>query len=130
MKRLKKYLILIAIGCACVPLIGIWRGLYSAEEAKDVLRALCDCFTIPAVMLIGVGLILFCSNGGAFDMLSYGVQSLWYVLRSDEKRKQRPSFTEYREKRQSKRAEFIPYLIVGCSFLVVALILLLCYNNV
>lgn len=128
-KKLVGYLLLFGIGLAFVPLMGLWRGMYSAADAAELLKALCDCFTVPAMVYLLLGLLLWCGKGGAFDMLGYGTKMFFSVF-SREKRGEKESFYEYRQRKQKSPRPIRPFLIAGAAFLIVAVALLIAFYSV
>ena len=58
------------------------RGLFTAGEIPEIRKTASDGCFVASVCLIGFGLLLFAGNGGAFDMLAYGVKSVFSVFRN------------------------------------------------
>ncbi len=129
MKRVLPYIITAVIGALVVVTVICGLQIWSASSTQVVLGTLCDAFFVAGVLIFGVGLLVFCSNGGAFYMLSYGIIKLIDLFRRGAKGKYK-DFYEYAESKKEKKRSFGFMLIVGIGFLVVAVALLIAYNNV
>ena len=101
------------------------KGLFTAGEIPEIRKTASDGCFVASVCLIGFGLLLFAGNGGAFDMLAYGVKSVFSVFLPEEKRKTRETFYEYSARRQAKKKPFALPLVTGCGYLVLSLLFLL-----
>ncbi len=44
-----------------------------SKTGKTLMGELSDAFFVPGVITLGIGLLVMATNGGAFDMLSFGV---------------------------------------------------------
>lgn len=131
MKKGKKtFLILIAIGAVFVPLMGWWQGLYTAKTATEVFKILCDCFFVPGFFFVLMGALIYCTDGGAFDMIGYSVKSVFGVLSSRKNGKAKESYYEYRERKHTERHLLAPFFLAGGIFIAVAVTLLILYYNV
>lgn len=117
-------------GLVAAIVIAAIQGLFTANDVKTVLIALCDSFTVPGVIYVCAGLLIFCANGGTFDMLGYGVKAFFSVFQSAEKMKQnKESFADYRERKRSEKRPFVYLIVIGAAFLAIALVLLIVYIN-
>ena len=101
------------------------RGLFTAGEIPEIRKTASDGCFVASVFLIGFGLLLFAGNGGTFDMLAYGVKSVFSVFQPAKKRKNRETFYEYRTRRQAKKKPFALPIVTGCGFLVLSLLFFL-----
>ena len=101
------------------------RGLFTAGEIPEIRKTASDGCFVASVCLIGFGLLLFAGNGGTFDMLAYGVKSVFSVFLPEEKRKNRETFYEYSTRRQAKKKPFALPVVIGCGFLVLSLLFFL-----
>lgn len=50
------------------------RDHFSAQDPAQIYLNLADAFTIPAVVMLMVGLLLWVSSSGGFDMIGYGLK--------------------------------------------------------
>ena len=124
---LKKLLIVTGIGAVCAVGVCWSRGLFSAREARDVVRILSDGFFLVGALLLAWGALVWAANGGAFDGLTWSVKTLVWRIRPDyDDVKQ--SFAEYREQREKKARSPKVTLLAGAVRLVPAFLLTLVYN--
>jgi len=102
---------------------------FEAEDAKGVIWALCDSFTVPGVLFAGIGALSYFAYLGAFDGIGYaftnfGLHNLW-VTKQPKKYK---SFYDYKVAKDEKGRTWWPHiLIVGLTSLAISLILLIVY---
>ena len=129
-KKLKITLISSGAGLALAVIIAAVRGVFTADSAKEILLSLTDGSFVSAILLLGVGLLLYSGNGGTFDMLAYGTKTLFSVFQSDQKRKERESFAEYRARKSETPKPVLPFLIAGLFCLALSLCLYVGYANV
>lgn len=111
MKKALKYLITAAVGLGIVVIIILAKDIFGQTNTNDVMHILCDAFFASGVSLSCVGLIVFASNGGAFDMLAYGVQILFYmfaeIFSGGTIKRKHKDFTSIKNQR---KADIIPCL--------------------
>ena len=131
-KQLKS--LLIKSGTALVLGLGIALAFYNSRngEALDLVeqyRVLCDAFTIPGLMMILVGLLLWLSGLGALDAIGYLFR---YVVQAFV-----PGVTkvvhylDYVEEQREKRAKGYGFLFVaGGILMVVAIVYLVLFYGV
>ncbi len=126
-KKALPYIIASVIGIIIFIIIICTKTIWNAQGAKEIMQILSDAFFVPGVLLAGVGLIIFASNGGAFDMLSYAVIRIFDLFRKDAKNKKYKDYYEYREAKKEKKRNMGFLLIVGIVFIVLAVIFLIIY---
>ena len=74
-KRLKSFLMSLLVGVLlCAMVIFINR-----DQGYGLLRQLCDGCFVAAVLLLGAGVLRYVTNQGAFDVLGYGLQSVFHL---------------------------------------------------
>ena len=129
MKNYVKYLITAAVGMAIAVAYALVKDVFSQTDTQEVLKILCDAFFIPAVFITSFGGLVCASNGGTFDMISYGVQRLFGLLQKDVTKVKHRTFHDYREERQKKNRSFGYLLVVGLAFLLVSIVFLIIYSN-
>ncbi|MBE6569035.1 MAG: DUF3899 domain-containing protein [Ruminococcaceae bacterium] len=116
---MKKYLITILAGLLAVFLILWAKDIFVQTETVVVFHILCDAFFAVGVVITGVGLLIFSTNEGTFDMLSYGMSVFADMFRRKPLRKY-DTFYDYRVSRQDKKLHFGFMLICGLLFLAVS----------
>ncbi len=129
-KRLLKYLITAAVGLIVVFAVCWLKGVFQAEEARTVVRIVCDAFTFVGLLLVCFGFLTVLNKAGAFDGLAYSMKSLVRVFRNyrgdDESSK---SYYDYKKAASEKRKRAWHLVIVGAGFLVVAIILVIVHGS-
>ena len=120
-KLFAKYGICSIAGIAVLMFILINRGFFEATDPTLKVLYLADAFTIPGVLMLMVGVLMWLSTKGLFDILSYSLGRLGRSLipfskTTDEK------FYDYRERKSANRIKEYSFIfIVGCVFLLVAI---------
>ncbi len=128
---LRKHLIALVIGLLFTLLFCAARGSFSGVDTKQAYLLICDGCFATSVLFLGVGLMLLVSNMGTFDILNYGMRTLFgQLFRKEEKKKPYGTFYEYRMMRASKKAPFGFLVAVGTVFLIAAFIFNLLYESI
>ena len=125
--RALPYIISAAVGVAIFVIVICVQQIWNADDTAQTMQILSDACFVPGVLLAGVGLIIFASNGGAFDMLAYAFIRLFDLFRKDARNKKYKDFYEYREARKDKKRGMAFMLIVGAVFILIAVIFLAVY---
>ena len=126
MKKANKYLIILGVGLLLALSIALSNDIFSQSELPVILQILADSFTLPAAVFLGMGGLVFVSNEGGFDALSYGITSFADMFRKEKKNIYK-SFYDYRESRADKKHGFGALLVCGIIFAVLTAIVLLIY---
>lgn len=130
MKKLKRYLITIGIGLLGSFGVAYSKGVFSQTELYKVFHILTDSFFVPAVMITGIGALIFVSNEGAFDGVTYAVTSFIDIFRKNKKNKYH-TYYDYKESKANRDGSFGYLLISGLLFMVLSGIMLwLYYMNI
>ena len=127
MRSAKKYLITLSVDLVVAALIAWSRGVLDQTELVKVFHILCDSFFVVGVVTTSAGLLIFSTNEGTFDMLSYGVQAFFGMFKKDMSRKYE-SFYDYRESRADKKVEFGFLVICGLVMLAISMVMLYFYH--
>lgn len=127
MRSLKKYLITIGAGLLAVLLIIALKDIFSKTESIEIFHILCDAFFAVGVVITGIGLLVFTTNEGAFDGLTFAVGSFMNIFKRNNSKKY-SSYYDYKEEHHKKKFEFGFMLICGAFFLVVSLVMYLLYR--
>ena len=128
-KVLLQYSITTAVGIIIAVVIMSAKGLFAGGSSPhDVYQILCDAFFVPGIVFACVGLIVFASHGGVFDMLGFAVLLFFDLFRKDPTKRKYKDFYEYKEAKKDKSKWGISFLlIVGLAFIFVSLIFLIPY---
>lgn len=113
-----------AIGLILVLVVFGVTGGFNYENPKETMKDLCDAFSIPGFLLVGLGVLIFIGNDGGFSMLSYGVKRIFSVFKKEPKME---SFYEYKKKRLEKPAPFKHFLIVGGILFLIGMLFLIIF---
>ena len=128
MKELKKYLITFVIGLLIAFLVIIFKDTFSLTDKKEILRNLIDGFFVSSVIIGGLGLLVFVSNEGAFDMISFGLLSFFSMFKPKSERKYE-SYFDYKQSKAKEKIQSGFILYVGLILFAITLILLFIKNN-
>lgn len=132
-KRSKsKYIITFLIGLAVMVGVLFSRGFFVLTEPAAVFAALCDACFVLGALSAGIGALVFVANDGMFDMITYGVQKVLFLVWSRKRDEDSPrTFYDYRTmKHAGRKAEFGFLLVIGGVFLVAAVIFLVLSESV
>ena len=116
------------VGFVGVFLILWTKDIFAQTEAVKIFHILCDAFFVIGVVMTGVGLLIFSTNEGTFDMIVYGVSSFFDLFRKVSTKKY-PTFYDYRASREDKKIKFGFMLICGSFFLAVAFVMFFIYRQ-
>ena len=119
------YVITGAVLSVATVLVGWLRGGFVATATDDIVQAWCDAFSIVGVLALCFGLLVIVSNGGAFDMLTYSLKTLFRSFKRDPLDRKYGGYYEYTQARRAKKRSFWYFVIVGGAFLLVGIVLLI-----
>ena len=128
MKELKKYGITLLAGFAIVALILFGKDFFSQTDLEVIFHILSDAFFVSGVVITAVGLLVFSSNEGTFDMLVYGMDVFADFFRK-KSRKKAPTYYDYKEMKAGKKIRFGFLVISGLFFLAIAFAMYLFYRR-
>ncbi len=127
MREFRKYLITLLVGFAGVLVVLLSKDFFAQTALAKIFHILCDAFFAVGVIMSGMGLLIFTSNEGTFDMMVYGVRSFFDLFRKNPSKKY-PTFYDYRTSREEKKLKFGFVLICGIFFIVVSLVMYYLYT--
>ena len=118
----RSYLIDMLIGFAIFAGVFAIRDGLSLSEWPLLAAALCDACFVPGIILLCLAALVFVSNDGKFDMLSYGVQKALQIVLSEKKRSKYPkTFYEYKQQKwAAPKTSFVFLLAAGGVLLAMA----------
>ncbi len=128
MKSFKKYLITLLAGFAGAALIAWSKDILDQTTALAVYHILCDAFFVVGVVITAAGLLIFSTNEGTFDMLTYGMKSFVDIFRKEKKLKY-DTFYDYRMERAEVKIPFGFLVICGLFFMAVSMVMLALYHQ-
>lgn len=126
---LRKY-----ISCALVVGGLVWLFLslrdYEGASQADRYRMLCDAFTIPGVILIMVGALVWVSTQGALDGITYCVRFAIFSLIPGKRLERDEKYAEYVERKSSNRMKGYGFLFIsGAITMAVAFVFMFLFNR-
>ena len=125
--RLLKYGISAAV-CAGLAVIYCATRNFSQMALVEKYRTLCDAFTIPGVILLMVGLLVWIAGEGMFDSLTYLGRSFFWMFNQAKPVRYFDYIQEKRANRKHIRCGFL--LLSGAIYLAVALIFMALFYKV
>ena len=129
MKTVYKYLITAAFGAVLAFIVLLIKDVFHLSQTVDVMKALCDGFFVSGVLIACFGGLVFASNGGVFDMITYGVKNLFWLFKKNPADRKYKDFYEYREAMKEKKRSYGYMVIVGLAYIAVSLMFLALYYN-
>lgn len=128
-KNLLKYGICSAVCLAYAAFHCFSRGI-TQMSAVDLYRTVSDGFTVPGMLCVFAGLLVWLSNEGVFNgigyVLKYAAKSLMFFTRRGEVEK----YSDYVESRKDKEITGYSFLfVVGGICLVIAVVFVFLYEQ-
>ena len=124
---IKKYVASFGILGAATCLILLLREFSSADPAATKYLNLADAFTIPGVIILMVGVLIWVSTLGNFDMLTYGLSRAKNTFIPSPKAKDE-RFYDYKMRKEKKRIKGYSFLFVsGGVYMIPAIIFNILY---
>ena len=122
--RLTKYglSILFVAVMACVYLL---PRDFAGAEGQEKYRLLCDALTVPGVLLLCAGALVWVSNLGALDGLSYGLRLAFRALIPGKRLQKEENYRDFVAERQEKRVKGYGFLLVSGTVTIAASLLFL-----
>ncbi len=119
MKTSVKYLLTLGVGAALALVVMTSKKLFDQTDLATIYHILSDSFMVSGVLLGGLGLLVFASNEGTFDMLTFGTKQFFGFFRKNKEQKY-ADYYEYKEKRAANKVKFGSILICGLIYLLLA----------
>ena len=121
MSKYKSLIIKYAVSL-CLGALAVWvtlglRDFASIADEALRMKALADSFTIPGVIFLMVGVLVWVSTTGFFDFIGYALGSFGRALIPMSK-KPHQSFYDYKVSRMEKRASGYSCIFVTGALLV------------
>ncbi len=118
MKTLKKYLLTLGVGLLIAFAIANSKDVFAQTDLSKIFHILTDSFFVPAVLIMGFGGLVFVSNEGAFDGITYAVTSFMDIFRKNKKNKYH-TYYDYKESKGNRNTSFWFLLICGLVFMAI-----------
>lgn len=120
-------------GCAVFTALLIWAYMgprdFAGATLQDQYRMLCDAFTIPGLLMILLGALVWVSNEGALNGISYCLRVAVFALIPGKRQEGYEKYGDYVERKSQKKVQGYAFLFY-CGLVVsaVALVFLVLYN--
>ena len=121
---------LIKYGC-CAAFVLLLGGMYlsggefAISDLQNKFRLLCDAFSVPGILLILFGALIWASNEGALDGISYCLTILGRSLIPGGRSKKDERYADYVERKRNNRTKGYSFLFsAGGVSLVIGLVFL------
>ncbi len=128
MKTFIKYLITLAVGFFLAFLVMYSKNVFGMTDPATIFHILSDSFIVSGVMLGGLGLLVFVSNEGVFDILVFGTKQFFGFFRKNKEKKY-ADFYEYKTARQGQKLKFGSILVCGAFFILLAVVMLILHKQ-
>ncbi len=104
------------------------------QGSGDLFRRICDAFFTPGALLLGSAGLTWCRNRGAFDLLTYGVTSVFHThvpgASIGHARDEKEDFITYRDRKAASRKPPFGTLWVGLALTALSVVLVVIYELV
>ena len=115
------------IGLAVSAVLTVWNP----QGAETWLHRACNGLFVTAVLLLGVGGLWFCRNGGTFDVMGYGIKSVFHTHfpgASIGNARDTEDFEAYAKRKAEKRRSSAGILWAGLVYLILAVLAQMGYS--
>ena len=120
---LLKYGICITI-CLLIAIFLLSGSDFFNLELQEKYRVLCDAFSVPGMLCLFGGLLVWVGNEGAFDGIGYVLSYAFHAVLPGNLNK-RESYKEYLERKKDDRTTGYGFVfVVGIIFMVLSLLFL------
>ena len=122
-------------GCAALVGLMAWGYLAGRDldtaETVDLYRYLCDAFTVPGILLLCFGALMWVSTTGFFDGIGYAMRYALFSLIPGKRLERDERYGDYVERKRENRAKGFGFLFIsGAVTMAVALVFMaLFYAN-
>ena len=126
--KVNKTKLLICFGVSAVITIAVLliKGVFSAETTKEMVMILSDAFFLGGALILVVAGLVWASDNGVSDGIGYSFSKL-FNLRKRDYEEHKESYSEYKDRKHSKKSSVIEFLISGVSFVFISVVFLLIY---
>ncbi len=125
--KLIRYSVVTLICGIATLIICFAKDLFHQSDAKTIFHILTDAFFVPGVVMAAFGLLVFSTNEGTFDMLTYGVRRLFILISRHPKDEKYRTFYDYRQAQRENKHQFGYMIIVGVLYILISFIFLAFY---
>ena len=125
----KQYIIPSVVGVLVFIAICITNDIFALKTGEEIFTVLSNACAIPGFIMFGIGILLWVTNEGLFNGISYGLKTVGrsFTARKGEKIKEE-EFYEYNARQKSKNYAFKHLLIVGGVFILLSILFAYLYQ--
>ena len=119
-----KYVVTAGSGLVAAIVLCLVKGIFKMTETKEIVRVVCDAFTLVGLIMMGCGLLTVLNKAGAFDGLGYTFKSMkrvWTNYRHDENFPK--TYYDYKQSVKGKRSSKWYLVIIGAGYLLIGIVL-------
>ena len=125
-----QYMAAFFAGLVIAVLVALLRGFAFEQAGYLKARYLSDGFFVAGVLLTGVGVLIWISTTGFFDLFSYAFHSLPVLFTALKNPEEHTHYYEFKAMQEKKRGKPLYFLvIVGAGYLLLSAICLGMYYN-
>lgn len=119
-------------GCAVFTALLIWAYMgprdFAAETLQNQYRMLCDAFTVPGLMMILAGALVWVSNEGALNGIAYCLRLAVFALIPGKRKDAYEKYGDYVERKKQKQVKGYAFLFwSGLTVMAVAMVFFVLY---
>ena len=125
------YVITAAVLVVLTLLVAWAEGGYKRTETWLMLARWGSAIAVAGVFGVAAGLLVWLSNGGAFDIFVYGARSFarMFARKYTPDKKYRTYYDYHEARKKAKKRSFLYMVIVGGAFFLIGGVLLLVSNS-
>lgn len=106
-------------------------GIFSSTELVETLRILVNGFFSIGIISLCFGLLVICSNNGAYDLIVYGMVRFISLFKKNPNSIKYHTYFDYHTAKQAEEdRSFAYFLIVGGFYILVSLVILIFWYQV
>lgn len=114
--------------CLLMVVLFLINANFLELEDADRLRILCDAFTVPGLLCLFSGLLIWLGNEGSFDGVGYVVSYAFHAFLPGSLNK-RESYKDYLERKKGKKPVGFSFLLItGAVFTAIAMVFLMLFH--
>ena len=106
-----------------------WTWRFYDEYSKN-MHVWCNATFIVGIFSFGFGMLFILSNGGAFEMLAYGMTRFFSLFKRDPSKVRFQTFYDYHTYRSGEpKRSFLFMVIIGLLFVGLSMMFMILWNN-
>lgn len=130
-KNARKYLICFGIMAVITVIIMVSFGFFEEKSLSVKYTILSDAFSVPGMVMLLVGALIWISTTGFFDALAYGVGIIFKGFTLFKKGERFERYYEYKVRKAEKRTKGYGFILIsGAIYLLIGVIFILLFLSV